>query len=57
MAAATKIVPVTHLEKQNAQLPIKKLMMGLTVLRFRRPRLLKWKKGQGVRPLHFWDWI
>jgi hypothetical protein len=31
-------------------------MMGLMVLRFRRPRFLKKKVG-GTRPLHFWDWI
>ncbi len=56
-AAATKTVPDSDLEEQDNQLPIKKLMMGLTVLRFRRPRLLKWKQEGGIRPLHFWDWI
>ena len=45
------------LEDQNTELPIKKLMMGLMVLRFRRPRFLKVKKGEGIRPLHFWDWL
>lgn len=45
------------LEKQNTGLPIKKLMMGLMVLRFRRPRFLQRKKGEGLRPLHFWDWL
>lgn len=56
-AAATKTMPDGDLEKQSNQLPIKKLMMGLTVLRFRRPRFLKWKQEGGIRPLHFWDWI
>ncbi|GAB3541195.1 lytic transglycosylase domain-containing protein [Spirosoma fluminis] len=45
------------LEKQGDQLPIKKLMMGLMVLRFRRPRFLQLNKGEGTRPLHFWDWL
>lgn len=49
--------PDAALEKQGAHLPIKKLMMGLMVLRFRRPRFLEWKKGEGIRPLHFWDWL
>lgn len=56
-AAATQTVPDADLEKQGSQLPIKKLMMGLMVLRFRRPRFLQWKKGEGIRPLHFWDWL
>ena len=45
------------LEKQGSHFPIKKLMMGLMVLRFRRPRFLQSKKGEGIRPLHFWDWL
>jgi membrane-bound lytic murein transglycosylase D len=49
--------PDADLEKQGQHLPIKKLMMGLMVLRFRRPRFLQWKKGEGIRPLHFWDWL
>ena len=49
--------PDADLEKQQSGLPIKKLMMGLMVLRFRRPRFLSWKKGEGIRPLHFWDWL
>lgn len=57
MAAATKTVPDADLEKQGNHLPIKKLMMGLMVLRFRRPRFLQWKKSGGIRPLHFWDWL
>ncbi|GAB3982282.1 hypothetical protein GCM10028806_53620 [Spirosoma terrae] len=59
-AASTKKavnMPNADLEKQASALPIKKLMMGLMVLRFRRPRILKLKKGEGIRPLHFWDWI
>jgi hypothetical protein len=60
IAASTKKAvntPDADLEKQASALPIKKLMMGLMVLRFRRPRILKMKKGEGIRPLHFWDWI
>ena len=49
--------PDADLEKQHTGLPITKLMMGLMVLRFRRPRFLSWKKGEGLRPLHFWDWL
>ncbi len=53
----TPNAPISDLEKQGDHLPIKKLMMGLMVLRFRRPRFLQWKKGEGIRPLHFWDWL
>ncbi|WP_026262371.1 lytic transglycosylase domain-containing protein [Spirosoma panaciterrae] len=55
----TPNAPDAALEKQGAHLPIKKLMMGLMVLRFRRPRILQWKQGEGegIRPLHFWDWL
>ncbi len=59
-AALTKAIPnspISDLEKQGPHFPIKKLMMGLMVLRFRRPRFLQWKKGEGIRPLHFWDWL
>ncbi len=45
------------IDEQNTELPIRKVMMGLTVLRFRRPRFLRKKASGGVRPLHFWDWI
>ena len=45
------------LEEQRTGLPIKKLMMGLMVLRFRRPRFLAPQQGEGFRPLHFWDWL
>lgn len=44
------------IDDQNSEQPIRKVMMGLMVLRFRRPRFLKKKTG-GIRPLHFWDWI
>ncbi|WP_461109740.1 lytic transglycosylase domain-containing protein [Spirosoma koreense] len=59
-AASIKVLPNApdaNLEKQGPHFPIRKLMMGLIVLRFRRPRFLSWKPGQGSRPLHFWDWI
>ncbi|GAB2516280.1 lytic transglycosylase domain-containing protein [Spirosoma aerophilum] len=57
IASAASGPPLSDLEKQGQHLPIKKLMMGLMVLRFRRPRFLQWKKGEGIRPLHFWDWL
>lgn len=56
-AATSPDAQDADLEKQRTGLPIKKLMMGLMVLRFRRPRFLSWKKAGGVRPLHFWDWL
>lgn len=56
-AEAVPDAPNADLEKQGDHLPIRKLMMGLMVLRFRRPRFLQWKKGEGIRPLHFWDWL
>ena len=58
-AVALPDAPDADLEDQRTGVPIKKLMMGLMVLRFRRPRFLQRKKGEGtgVRPLHFWDWI
>ncbi len=49
--------PDADLENQGMHLPIQKLMMGIMVLRFRRPRFLQLKTGEGIRPLHFWDWI
>lgn len=54
--AASPDAPDADLEKQQTGLPLKKLMMGLMVLRFRRPRFLVRKEG-GIRPLHFWDWL
>ncbi|WP_338877233.1 lytic transglycosylase domain-containing protein [Spirosoma sp. SC4-14] len=56
-AKKASTLPGTDLEKQNKGLPIKNLMMSLMVLRFRRPRMLDWKKGEGIRPLHHWDWL
>lgn len=56
-ASGASNAPFSDLEQQGQHLPIKKLMMGLMVLRFRRPRFLPWKKGEGIRPLHFWDWL
>jgi hypothetical protein len=56
-AAAPPDAPAADLEKQRTGLPIRKLMMGLMVLRFRRPRFLPKKEKGGTRPLHFWDWL
>ena len=51
--------PEADLGQQGPHFPFQKLMMGLMVIRFRKPRFLHWKKRhqQGNRPLHFWDWI
>ena len=57
LAQAEHKTPVSDLEQQGNHLPIKKLMMGLIVLRFRRPRIAPVKTGEGIRPLHFWDWL
>ena len=56
-AVASPDAPDADLEKQRTGLPIRKLMMGLMVLRFRRPRFQSWKEEGGTRPLHFWDWL
>jgi len=53
----TGSLPDANLEQQGAHFPIRKLMMGLMVLRFRRPRFLDSKKWKASRPLHFWDWL
>jgi hypothetical protein len=50
-------MPDGDLDTPSTSLPIQKLMMGLMVLRFRRPRFLKRKKDAGMRPVHIWDWI
>ncbi|WP_460947543.1 lytic transglycosylase domain-containing protein [Spirosoma daeguense] len=57
LARTSPNAPVSEIEKQEARFPVKKLMMALMVIRFRRPRFLQLKKGEGIRPLHFWDWI
>lgn len=49
--------PDVNLENQGPHFPVRKLMMGLMVLRFRRPRFLDWKKGNSNRRLHFWEWL
>ena len=56
-AHASSATRDADLEQQGSHLPIKKLMMGLMVLRFRRPRFLQKNEGEGSRPLHFWDWL
>ncbi|WP_420150295.1 lytic transglycosylase domain-containing protein [Spirosoma sp.] len=59
-AALAKVLPDTpdaSLEKQGPHFPIRKLMMGLIVLRFRRPRFLIGKNRESANPLHFWDWL
>ena len=58
-AVASPHAPKADLENQRPGFPIRKLMMGLMVLRFRRPRSLQQNEDDeaGSPPLHFWDWI
>lgn len=44
------------LDNKRAGFPLKELM-GLVVLRFRRPRFLRKKPGTGRRPMHLWEWV
>lgn len=44
------------LSTSKSSLPIKKLL-GLVVLRFRRPRFLRWRRGLTLRPVHQWEWV
>lgn len=58
-AVASPDAPRADLEKQRTGFPIRKFMMGLMVLRFRRPRSVEHKEDEeaGSPPLHFWDWV
>ncbi len=44
------------LTDQQHGIPVQKLL-ALLVLRFKRPRLLQQKKGEGLRPGHRWEWV
>jgi membrane-bound lytic murein transglycosylase D len=53
-ADAPPIDPALGEEEKGT--PVKKLL-GLFVLRFRRPKRLQKKETTGGRPLHVWDWV
>lgn len=55
-ASADPITGPTDLTKEQKGQPIPKLL-GLMVLRFRRPRFLRQTPGTGRRPRHRWEWI
>jgi len=44
------------LSTSKSSLPIKELL-GLVVLRFKRPRFLRWRHGNSRRPIHQWEWV
>ncbi|MBC8155075.1 MAG: lytic transglycosylase domain-containing protein [Bacteroidetes bacterium] len=46
----------TDLDGKRAGFPLNELM-GLVILRFRRPRFLRKKPGTGRRPMHLWEWV
>ncbi len=45
-----------NLDGKRASFPLNELM-GLVVLRFKRPRFLRKKPGTGRRPMHLWEWV
>ena len=53
---ATTIEAPTDLTREQKGQPIPKLL-GLMVLRFRRPRFLRQTPGTGRRPRHRWEWV
>lgn len=46
----------SDLSTSNSSIPVKTLL-GLVVLRFRRPRHLRYKAGNNYRPVHQWEWV
>lgn len=44
------------LDSRHAGFPFNELM-GMVVLRFKRPRFLRKKPGTGRRPMHLWEWV
>ena len=46
----------SDLSTSESSIPVTKLL-GLVVLRFRRPRFLRYKPGSGHRPVHQWEWV
>lgn len=55
-ASADPISDSTDLTREQKGQPIPKLL-GLMVLRFRRPRFLRQTPGTGRRPRHRWEWV
>ncbi|MEZ0486876.1 lytic transglycosylase domain-containing protein [Fibrella sp. GW2-5] len=55
-ASIDPITGSTDLTREQKGQPIPKLL-GLMVLRFRRPRFLRQTPGTGRRPRHRWEWV
>lgn len=55
-ASADPITGSTDLTREQKGQPVPKLL-GLMVLRFRRPRFLRQTPGTGRRPRHRWEWV
>lgn len=55
-ASIDPITGETDLTSEQKGQPIPKLL-GLMVLRFRRPRFLRQTPGTGRRPRHRWEWV
>ena len=54
--SATSTETPTDLTREQKGQPVPKLL-GLMVLRFRRPRFLRQTPGTGRRPRHRWEWV
>ena len=54
--SADPITSSTDLTDEQKGQPVPKLL-GLMVLRFRRPRFLRQTPGTGRRPRHRWEWV
>ncbi|XWW44327.1 lytic transglycosylase domain-containing protein [Fibrella sp. USSR17] len=55
-ASIDPITGSTDLTREQKGQPVPKLL-GLMVLRFRRPRFLRQTPGTGRRPRHRWEWV
>lgn len=55
-ASADSVTSSTDLTREQKGQPVPKLL-GLMVLRFRRPRFLRQTPGTGRRPRHRWEWV
>ena len=55
-ASPDLITGSTDLTREQKGQPVPKLL-GLMVLRFRRPRFLRQTPGTGRRPRHRWEWV
>lgn len=58
MILANALYPDTSgdLHNQKAHFPITNLL-AMIAIRFRRPRFAQQQEGQGLRPVHEWEWI